>query len=239
VTRRLEVDPERIDRWVAGFAARHGATDRILDGPRLLLSAADGARASLTPFASKQSSRPTESESLAEWAAPPARLGLVLVRRGGYAVGLAEGDTLTAHKCGTRYVQSRTAAGGWSQQRFARRRGNQAEALVGSVVEHVIRLVVPPAAPSATASGASAPSALVVGGDRGLVRDVLAHARLAPLERLPRRELFDLPDPRLEVLRQALRRGRAVRVRLDEPDGLGTDVTGPRSAPRGPALPDG
>ena len=32
----------------------------------------------------------------------------------------------TAHKVGTRHVQSRTAAGGWSQQRYARRRANQA-----------------------------------------------------------------------------------------------------------------
>ena len=58
-------------------------------------------------------------------------LAVVLVRRGGYAVGVASGDRLTAHKVGTRYVQSRTAAGGWSQQRFARRRANQADGLVG------------------------------------------------------------------------------------------------------------
>ena len=32
---------------------------------------------------------------------------------------------LTAHKVGTRYVQSRTAAGGWTQQRFARRRATR------------------------------------------------------------------------------------------------------------------
>jgi hypothetical protein len=35
---------------------------------------------------------------------------------------------------------------------------------------------------------------------------------------LPRRELFDLPDPKLAVLEQALRRGRAVRINLTEPD---------------------
>jgi hypothetical protein len=215
VTRWLEVDPERIDRWVAGFTERHGATDRTTDGPRLLLSAADGARASLTPFAAS-GTPPATGEGLARWAAPPAALGLVLVRRGGYAVGRAEGRTLTSHKCGTRYVQSRTAAGGWSQQRFARRRGNQAEALVGSVVEHVIRIIIP--APG------SPPSALVVGGDRALVRDVLADRRLAALARLPRRELWNLPDPRLEVLRQAVGRGRSVRIGIDEPLSRGTLV---------------
>ncbi len=71
-------------------------------------------------------------------------LGIILVRRGGYAVGLAHGDRLTAHKVGTRYVQSRTAAGGWSQQRFARRRANQADGLVGAVAEHAVRLLGTP-----------------------------------------------------------------------------------------------
>ena len=129
------------------------------------------------------------------------------MRRGGYAVGLAHGDELTEHKCGTRYVQSRTAAGGWSQQRFARRRGNQADELVRAVAEHALRIL-----PRGEAAG------LVVGGDRTLVRDVLDDPRLAHLAALPRRELYDLPDPRLAVLEEALRRGRAVWVDLDEPE---------------------
>jgi len=145
---------------------------------------------------------------LAGWAEPPNRLALVLVRRGGYAVGLGEGPKVVSHKVGTRYVQSRTAAGGWSQQRFARRRKNQADGLVGSVVEHTVRIVL-----------ASPSDALVVGGDKGLVRDVLADARLSSLAQLPRRELFDLPDPKLVVLERALRRARAVRITLREPDG--------------------
>jgi hypothetical protein len=65
---------------------------------------------------------------------------------------------------------------------------------------------------------ASPTAALIVGGDRSLVRDVLADPRLARLAQLPRRELFDLPDPRIIVLKQALRRGRAVRIMLSEPD---------------------
>jgi hypothetical protein len=79
--------------------------------------------------------------------------------------------------------------------------------LVVSVIDHARRVVL-----------ASPTQALVVGGDRSLVRDVLADPRLAALARLPRRELFDLPDPRLVVLKQALRRGRAVRILLSEPD---------------------
>ena len=132
-------------------------------------------------------------------------LAIVLVRRGGYAVGVASGDRLTAHKVGTRYVQSRTAAGGWSQQRFARRRANQADGLVGAAVEHTVRLL--------TGIG---PAGVVLGGDKALVATLLDDPRLAGIRDLPRRELYDLPDPRLDVLVKALERGRAVRVTIDE-----------------------
>ena len=132
-------------------------------------------------------------------------LALVLVRRGGYAVGLADGAAYAASKVGTRHVQSRTAAGGWSQQRFARRRGNQAVELVRAVADHAARLLLSPR-----------PAGLVVGGDKALVRDVLADPRLAVLADLPRRELYDLPDPRRSVLEDALRRGRVVRVTVED-----------------------
>ena len=195
--------------WVNGFAERHGAVTwpSPVSSVALSLSATDGAIAVLEPFVSCVRVTPVVVEELAAWAVAPTRVALVLVRRGGYAVGLGKGAGLIAHKVGTRYVQSRTAAGGWSQQRFARRRNNQADALVGSVIEHTMRIVL-----------ASPSEALVVGGDKALVRDVLADARLARLARLPRRELFDLPDPKLSVLEQALRRGRAVRINLTEPD---------------------
>jgi len=170
------------------------------------LSAADGATAVLEPFVPGAPTGPGGVDGLAGWAAAPTRLALILVRRGGYAVGLGQGSNLVAHKVGTRYVQSRTAAGGWSQHRFARRRDNQADALVGSVIEHARRIAL-----------ASPSEALVVGGDKVLVRDVLADPRLSRLAELPRRELFDLPDPKLVVLERALRRARAVRITLSEP----------------------
>jgi hypothetical protein len=132
-------------------------------------------------------------------------LGVLLIRRGGYAVGLAHGAAFTESKVGTRHVQSRTAAGGWSQQRFARRRGNQADELVRAVTEHTLRIL-----PRASLTG------LVLGGDKALVRAVLEDPRLAHLEALPRRELYDLPDPRRAVLEEALRRARAVRVTVED-----------------------
>jgi hypothetical protein len=202
--RLVEVDPERIALWVNGFAERHGALMWSSAERSVALKAADGATAVLEPFA--PGAPAAAVDDLPVWAAPPTCLALILVRRGGYAVGVGQGSVLVAHKVGKRYVQSRTAAGGWSQHRFARRRDNQADALVGSVIEHTRRIVL-----------ASPSDALVVGGDKVLVRDVLADARLSRLAELPRRELFDLPDPKLVVLQRALRRGRAVRITLSEP----------------------
>jgi len=61
--------------------------------------------------------------------------------------------------------------------------------------------------------------AVLVGGDRGLAEQVLTDRRLEHLAGLERRSLWDLPDPRLSVLREAARRARAVRITLEEPAG--------------------
>ncbi len=211
-TRVIEVAPERLERWLAGFAERHGHTDATEEstpgGVVVSAHATDGSFVVATPFAHEP-------------------VGVVLVRRGGYAVGLASGGTFSASKVGARHVQSRTAAGGWSQQRFARRRGNQADALVDAVVGHARRILLgddesPPTGASARGgpSGAARPDGiprgLVVGGDRTLVREVLEASSLRALAGLPMRELYDLPDPKRDVLETALRRGRAVRIELTE-----------------------
>jgi len=132
-------------------------------------------------------------------------LAIVLIRRGGYAVAHVEGSALVAHKVGTRHVQSRTAAGGWSQQRFARRRGNQADELVRAVTEHFLRIVP-----------AGIPTGLVVGGDKTLVSEVLEDPRTAFVGDLPRREFHNIGDPRRAVLDEVVRRARSVEVSIDD-----------------------
>ncbi len=162
-------------------------------------------------------------------------LGVVLVRRGGYAVGLASGGTFSASKVGTRHVQSRTAAGGWSQQRFARRRGNQADALVDAVVGHARRILLgddesPPAGadgiPRVWSSGETAPSCGRCSRRR----------RCARWPACPLRELYDLPDPKRDVLETALRRGRAVRIELTEARPPSATPTPTRVASRSSAV---
>ncbi|WP_068323859.1 acVLRF1 family peptidyl-tRNA hydrolase [Janibacter terrae] len=185
--RTVEVDPARLDRWAAGFAARHDGVTRADEPGRVVLRGGDGASAVGERFDHE-------------------RIGLVLLRRGGHAVGRDEGGDLLAHTCGTGYVQGRTKKGGWSQQRYARRRGNQSDAVVDAVVGLALRHL-----PRGSVD------ALLVGGDRRLVAQVLEDPRLAHLRDLPRRELWGLPDPRFAVLVDAARRARAVWLAVDEP----------------------
>ncbi|MGI8695308.1 MAG: acVLRF1 family peptidyl-tRNA hydrolase [Mycobacteriales bacterium] len=207
-----EIAPETIGDWLSKFARCHGDPAVSLDGATAVLTAPDGVTARLVGAVSGTARR-GEPDWLARWAMPPRATGIVLVRRGGYAVGLGQGPRLLTHKCGTRYVQARTAAGGWSQQRFARRRGNQAADLAGAVAQLVVDRVLP-----------GMPRLLILGGDRGLVRDVVADRRLAALQPLARREFYDLPDPGLAVLRRALWRGRAVRISVTGPPEPGPGI---------------
>lgn len=212
--RLLEVAPERLERWAAGFAERHGDVD-VAAGESVVLTAADGAVATFeVPFGPVEpGDHPVRA--LAEHAAVTRTSALLLVRRGGYGVGVARGSDLLQHKVGTRYVQSRTAAGGWSQQRFARRRSGQAAGLVLAAVEAAVAIWG--RGEGGSAAGVAL-DVLVTGGDRLLVEEALTDPRLAFAAALPRGPLLDVRDPRLDVLRDTAKRARAVRVRLTEPD---------------------
>ena len=67
--------------------------------------------------------------------------GVLLLRRAGYAVATFEGVRVAEKKVGTRHIHGRTAAGGWSQQRYARRRDNEADEIVGSAAEPADRIL--------------------------------------------------------------------------------------------------
>lgn len=202
----MEVDPDRLERWLAGFVSRHGSIAVNPAESTLLVAAYDGAVAELHPA-------PGASPGLdtAEFVTSALRsrvLGLLLVRRGGTAVAVAEGPRIVASKVDSYYVQSRTAAGGWSQQRFARRRENQARAAAEDVADLAVRLLLPEVGRLA---------AVVGGGDRRLVDVVLGDRRLAPLAVKLADRFLDVPDPKQTVLAEALRRARAVRIRVSDP----------------------
>jgi hypothetical protein len=112
-------------------------------------------------------------------------------------------------KVDTSYVQSRTAAGGWSQQRYARRRSNQAKAAAEDAVALAVQRLLPRAHELA---------ALVAGGDRRTVDAILADARLAPLAALRSDRFLAVGEPRQAVLEEAVAAARAVRILVRDPD---------------------
>ncbi|MFJ5860159.1 acVLRF1 family peptidyl-tRNA hydrolase [Pseudarthrobacter sp. NPDC092439] len=202
----------RLPGWAERFGSAHGGWEISDDDDGVRLVAADGTTALLQP-PWPPDGRPGRGadavERLAALATQPRRLGLVLVRRGGYGIGVASEGRLLASKAGTRYVQGRTSAGGQSQQRFARRRGNQADALVDAV------------AAQATAVFGSAPpfEYLVPGGDRILADQVLAHPALRAYSGAPRLAWLDVPEPRAAVVLKAA--GDACSVRVQVTDAAG------------------
>lgn len=136
------------------------------------------------------------------------RFGVVLVRKGGFAVALLSDATVVESKIGRRHVQGRTKAGGWSQQRFARRRDNQAKAAFDAAAEHVHRILV---------AGAPRLDLLGTGGDRIAVASVLTAADLRSLADVPTRWLGGVPDPTRAVLDAAIADVRSVDVTLTDP----------------------
>jgi peptide subunit release factor 1 (eRF1) len=131
-------------------------------------------------------------------------VGVLLVRLGGHAAGVFTGEQLTDSKVGTRLVHGRHRKGGSSSGRFARRREGEARAALQAAADVAVRVLVP---------AAGRLDALVLGGDRRALDEVLADARLAPLRPLVADRVLDVPDPRLAVLRETPQRFRATIVR--------------------------
>ena len=206
--RILGVAPERLGKWLDGVAERHGSfTDVVRDGGSLHITCADTTTVSLgTPFGWTPAAPLLGTFTAA--AREPHRAAVLLVRRGRWAVGVFDGPDLVVSKVDARQVQGRTAAGGWSQQRFARRRGHQTDAVVSHAVETAVRVLLP---------HAGSVAALFTGGDRGLVDEVLTEARLAPFAALRREPALEVGEPTKAVLLETPKQFRAVKVHITEP----------------------
>jgi hypothetical protein len=206
--RRLGVAPERLGRWLDGVADRHGAFTEVIEVAGVVqVTCADTTTVTLrAPF--DWAPGPALLTSLTTAAREPRRAAVLLVRRGRWAVGVFDGADLVVSKVDARQVQGRTAAGGWSQQRFARRRGHQTDAVVEHAVETAVRVLLP---------HAEGLTALFTGGDRGLADDVLADRRLGPLAALRREPALDVGEPTKAVLLETPKQFRAVDVHIKEP----------------------
>jgi Actinobacteria/chloroflexi VLRF1 release factor len=134
----LDVSAERFPGWISSFARRHGDPASLLTAPAgaaTAFTAPDGAAAECHPPFPESLALPSGlagpdeiAAALAAHARAPRAVGVLLVRLGGYAAGVFTGypPALADSKVGSRLVHGRSAAGGWSQQRFARRREKQA-----------------------------------------------------------------------------------------------------------------
>jgi len=208
-TRRVTVPAERLSGWLDGFAGRHGATSWRAAAMEVAVTAEDGSVAVCeVPFPPLLADPGQPYGGLLAHVRGDRRVGVLLVRRGGHAAGVFAGDRLVASKVGSRQVQGRSAAGGWSQQRFARRREGQVRQALGAAAGVAARVLLPEAGRLA---------AVVVGGDRGAVDQVLADPRLAPLRPLVQQRRLDVPDPKLAVLRATPAMFRAVDITVTQP----------------------
>jgi Actinobacteria/chloroflexi VLRF1 release factor len=116
----------------------------------------------------------------------------LLVRLGGYAVGVFEGERLVASKVGSRFVKGRHKKGGSSSGRFRRRREEQARELIEEAAEVAARTVEPWRDRAEFAA---------LGGDRSAVDGVLAtNPELGWLAERALPRFFTVPDPRQAVL---------------------------------------
>ena len=200
--------PERLGRWLDGVATRHGAFTEVAP-------ADDGLRITCADTTSVVLRAPLgwapEAPLLGSFTAAahrPRRAAVLLVRRGRWAGGVFDRDQLVVSKVDARQVQGRTAAGGWSQQRFARRRAHQTDAVVDHAVETAVRVLLP---------HADGLAALFTGGDRGLLDDVLADPRLRALAALRREPALEVGEPTKAVLLETPKQFRAVDVHIVEP----------------------
>jgi hypothetical protein len=194
------VPRERFERWVANFGERHGGAELAVEDAGLYGMGTDGSTFhARLPFDAPYAGE-SEPVAFADAMTVPADWGVLLVRKGGFAVARLSGERLVESKVGQRHVQGRTKAGGQSQQRFARRRDNQARQAYEAAADHAARIL-----------GERTPL-LVTGGDHAAVQEVLADPRLGKVDVVP--PWLPVPDPRRGVLEQAIRDAASATVEV-------------------------
>jgi len=213
VHRWIDVGPDRITGWLDSFASRHGGASIVPGRDVVTVVAPDGAVAEChPPFPPLPTGSTGTGAELAAHASADRVVAVLLVRLGGYAAGVFSGRDarLVASKVGSRLVHGRSAAGGTSQHRFARRREKQANEALGAAADCAFAVFGP---------YADTLDAVVLGGDKRAMAALREDARLRPYFAIAVERFLTVPDPRLNVLRATPAAFRAIRIRLTEPPG--------------------
>jgi hypothetical protein len=198
VSAQVRVPTARFARWVQNFGERHDGSSLAVAQGALRGVAGDGSTfEARLPFDASYDG-PAEVGAFLAQAVPPQDWGVLLVRKGGFAVARLRGSTMADHKIGQRHVLGRTKAGGQSQQRFARRRDNQARQAYEAAADHAARILGP------------GRLALVTGGDHAAVEEVLTDPRLRRITVVG--PWLAVPDPRRAVLDAAIAEAGAVGI---------------------------
>lgn len=209
--RAVEVEPERLAGFLERFAAGHGGAVATTVAPqRVEVVAGDSWTASVPVPFGPLVAQPGQRDGLVvdellDHLAVPRTIGLLLVRLGGYSVGVARAGVVLTSSTGSRLVHGRTSAGGQSQQRFARRREGQARVALQAAADTAARVLLPRAAEL---------DAVVLGGDATALRSLAADPRLTALLERAESRVLDVPEPRRVVLDEAACRARCVEVHL-------------------------
>jgi hypothetical protein len=209
--RTISIDRQRLARWLENFAVRHGEPTATSTADTVIFTAPDGAEAKITvPFPPGGATSPQSglaASDLVDHVLTDRRVGALLVRRGGYAIGIFAGQKLINSKIGGGYVQGKTKAGGWSQQRYARRRDNQARQLYDRAAEQAELILLPEIGDLA---------AVVTGGDRSGIAAVLEAPNLKPIKDLALPRVHPTDDPRLKVLQAFPDQFLALEIELND-----------------------
>lgn len=194
-SRTVFVSAARLPGWVDRFSTAHGTLEHAEDtDDGVLLRMRDGATALLTP-PWPDDGRPGRGGELlarlASVAAQERQIGIVLVRRGGYAVGIAVAGKLLAHKVGSPSARSRG--------------GDQGTAIVERASQEGAKIF-----------GVHRFEYLATGGDKQLVESVLAAPTLRKYAKLARLAPLPVADPKMDVLTRAAADFCAVRIHISD-----------------------
>ncbi|RSM39359.1 hypothetical protein DMA12_30295 [Amycolatopsis balhimycina DSM 5908] len=202
--RAVEVPPDRLEGFFARFAERHGGIATTSGTPDVVrVTAVDGTTATAAvPFGALEE---PSVEALVAHVLRPRRVALLLVRLGGHSVGVARDGKVEISRTDRHLVHGRSAAGGWSQQRFARRRAGQARHALQAAARDAFEVLAP---------RLSEVDAVVLGGDRRALDELREDRRLAALFARAEPRVLEIGEPSRAVLEEAAGRARNVEITL-------------------------